>query len=130
MDEMGDGGLIMNADPLSTSDAAPMRDLSTVEGFVPNRIDAAALALTEDNLLGTMINFGSDLHTAMGYNSDLILILALVKIYLLMLTHNIGMSCGLLKVMNTLRRWLLNMVRCQRPPSTLTSWESRDSCIV
>ena len=70
MDEMGDGGLIMNADPLSTSDAAPMRDLSTVEGFVPNRIDAAALALTEDNLLGTMINFGSDLHTAMGYNSD------------------------------------------------------------
>ena len=64
------GGLIENADPLLVSDVGTERDLSTVEGFTPNRIDAAALALTEDNLLGTMINFGSDLHTSMQYNSD------------------------------------------------------------
>jgi len=70
MAELGWGGLIENEDPLSSSTAAPVRDLSTVEGFTPNRIDAAALALTEDNLLGTMINFGSDLHTSMSYNSD------------------------------------------------------------
>ena len=70
MEELGWGGLIENEDPLSSSTAAPVRDFSTVEGFTPNRIDAAALALTEDNLLGTMINFGSDLHTSMSYNSD------------------------------------------------------------
>ena len=67
---MGVGGLVENADPLSSSTEVPERDFSTVEGFTPNRIDAAALALTEDNLLGTMINFGSDLHTSMQYNSD------------------------------------------------------------
>lgn len=67
---MGAGGLIENEDPLSSSTATLERDMSTVEGFTPNRIDAAALALTEENLLGTMINFGSDLHASMRHSVD------------------------------------------------------------
>ena len=70
MDVMGAGGLIENDDPLSSSTATLERDMSTVEGFTPNRIDAAALALTEENLIGTMINFGSDLHSSMRHNVD------------------------------------------------------------
>ena len=63
------GGLIENEDPLLVSDASPPMP-TTVEDFKPNRIYAAALTLTEDNLLGSMINFGGDLHTSMQYNSD------------------------------------------------------------